>query len=87
MTKQSRAQMRALSLIESVRGDLQAYMAELDTKVQSDEVQLLRELVRQLRLLIESAGQLPPSRKRDSAISDLARYRDRLDTIAARLLH
>ena len=62
-------------------------MVELETKVQSHDVQLLLELVKELRLLIESAGQLPPSPERDSAISDLARYRDRLNTIAARLLH
>jgi hypothetical protein len=62
-------------------------MAEFDTNVQSCDTERLRELVQQLRLLIESAGQLPRSPERDSAISELAWCRDRLNTIVGRLLH
>jgi hypothetical protein len=47
----------------------------------------LRELVEQLRLLIEWADRLPPSRERDAALSEIIQYSDRLQTIAARAHH
>jgi hypothetical protein len=52
--------------------------------MKSSDIPLLRELVEQLRLLIECADKLPPSPERDTALGDLAHYRERIDTIAAR---
>ena len=55
--------------------------------MKTSAIQQLRELVEQLRLLIDCANELPPSPERDEALSNLARYRDRLHAIMLRTLN
>ena len=51
-----------------------------------DVQQQLLELAEQLRLLIETAGRLPPSPARDAALGEIVQYYDRLSAIAEKKL-
>ncbi len=50
-------------------------------------VQKMRQLIEQLRSLIECADQLPQSPERDAILKDLVHYRDRLNAIVTRTLN
>ena len=55
--------------------------------MEPNDPQQLLDLTAQLLVLIECAGRLPPSRDRDAALREIIQYRDRLNAIAARMLH
>jgi hypothetical protein len=91
LTKESRAPIRALSVIERARADLQAYLDEIERKsstprawsslgAEGEEMRAarLKELEEMAAKLLATARKLPSGQDRHNALQEIERFRARI---------